>query len=148
MSLKKIIYFWGSVCVFLRVTLLKVIVLSRFLEKWWNIKDLIQTVGVYLTSFTVSFLEIKKKKKKKSSEKKKKKALRKKKKKLWKWPVNWSFSELFFFSFFRPLDPKSEIFFPVNQLIKKFWPWFNCSNRWVVRKLAKVITQHVFKHPQ
>ena len=27
-SLKKILYFWGSVCVFLRVTLLKVIALS------------------------------------------------------------------------------------------------------------------------
>ena len=28
---------WGSVCVFLRVTLLKVIVLSRFLGKRYNI---------------------------------------------------------------------------------------------------------------
>ena len=36
---KIIIYFWGYVCVFLRVTLLKMIVLniSWFLGKWWNI---------------------------------------------------------------------------------------------------------------
>ena len=53
------------------MTLLKVIVLPRFLENDEIFKDLIQTVGVYLTSFTVFFLEIskkKKKKKKKSSE--------------------------------------------------------------------------------
>ena len=49
----------------------------------------------YLTSFT-AFLEILK-------EKKEKKALKKKKKKkLWKWPVNWSFSELFYLFFFVP----------------------------------------------
>ena len=47
------------------MTLLKVIVLSRFLGNDEIFKD-------YLTSFTV-FLEILKKKKKKSSEKKKKK---------------------------------------------------------------------------
>ena len=29
--------FWSFVCVFLRVILLKVIVLPRFLEKWWKI---------------------------------------------------------------------------------------------------------------
>ena len=48
--------------------------------------------------------------------------IKKKKKKLWKWPVNWSFSELFYLFFFRPptliLQKKN----PVNQLIKKFWP--------------------------
>ena len=65
---KKLIYFWGSVYVFLRVTLLKVIVLSRFLGKWWNI-NLIQTVGFYLTSSTVcSGDNLKKKHEKKSSE--------------------------------------------------------------------------------
>ena len=47
---------------------------------------------------------------------------KKKKKKIWKWPVNWSFSELFILFFFRPPDPKSEKKIPVNQLIKKFWP--------------------------
>ena len=51
--------FWGSVCAFLRVTLLEVIVLSRFLENDEIFKD-------YLTSFTV-FLEILKKKKKKKA---------------------------------------------------------------------------------
>ena len=40
---------------FLRVTLLKVIVLSIFLEKCEIFKALIQTVGVYLTSFTDFF---------------------------------------------------------------------------------------------
>ena len=34
---EKIRYFWGSVCVFLRVTLFKVIALCRFLGKLWNI---------------------------------------------------------------------------------------------------------------
>ena len=29
----------------------------------------------------------------------------------------------FFIFFFRPLDPKSEKKIPVNQLIKKFWPY-------------------------
>ena len=47
-------YFWGSVCVFLRVTLLKVIVLSRFLVYDKIFKELIQTVGLPITSFTVS----------------------------------------------------------------------------------------------
>ena len=76
---KKIIYFWGSVCAFLRVTLLKMIVLSRFLGKQWNIKDLIQAVG--LSYFFYCFFW----------------RYSKKKKKLQKGPVNWSFSELFFF---------------------------------------------------
>ena len=40
-------YFLGSVCVFLRVTLLKVIVLSRFLVYDRIFNDLIQTVGLY-----------------------------------------------------------------------------------------------------
>ena len=40
------IYFSGSVCVFLKVTLLKKIVLSRFLAKCELFKDLIQTVGL------------------------------------------------------------------------------------------------------
>ena len=66
--LKKVICFWGSVCVFLRLTLLKVIVLSRFLENDEIFKD-------YLTSFT-SFREILKKTKKKKSSGKKKKALK------------------------------------------------------------------------
>ena len=57
-------------------------------------KDLILTVGLPITSFTVSG-DIEKKK---SSENIKKK----KKKKLWKWPVNWSFSELFYFFYFVP----------------------------------------------
>ena len=43
-SLKKI-YFWGSACVFLRVTLLKVIGLTRFQENNEIFKDLIQTFG-------------------------------------------------------------------------------------------------------
>ena len=46
--------FWGSVCVLLRVTLLKVIVLSRFFGNDKIFKDLIQTVGLPVTSFTVS----------------------------------------------------------------------------------------------
>ena len=65
---------------------------------------------VYLTSFTV-FLEILKKKRTEM------------KKKLWKWPVNWSFLSFIYLFFFRP--PTLMIiwnFFPVNQLIKKFWP--------------------------
>ena len=33
----------------------------------------------------------------------------------------------FLFIFFRPPDPKSEKKIPVNQLIKKFWP-YRCSN--------------------
>ena len=37
---------------------------------------------------------------------------KKKKKKLWKWPVNWSFLELFYFLFFLSPDPKSETKFP------------------------------------
>ena len=49
----------------------------------------------------------------------------------------------FFFSFFRPLDPKSEIFFPGNQLIKNSGLGLIAQT-----ELAKVITQHVFKHPQ
>ena len=48
---------------FLRVTLLKVIVLSNFFLKNDGIfKDLIQTVGVYLTSFTGFFSRVIKKK--------------------------------------------------------------------------------------
>ena len=39
------------------------------------------------------------------------------KKKLWKWPVDWSFSELYYL-FFLPPDPKSEKKILVNQLIK------------------------------
>ena len=54
--------FWGSVCVFLRVTLLKLIVLSR---------DLIQTVGLPITSLNVTG-DIKKEKKKALIIKKKK----------------------------------------------------------------------------
>ena len=50
------------------------------------------------------------------------------KKKLWKWPVHWSFSELFYLFFFVPPPPPpppptlklKKI--PVNQLIKKIWP--------------------------
>ena len=34
----------------------------------------------------------------------------------------WSFSEVFFIYFFRPLDPKSEKKNPVNRLIKNLWP--------------------------
>ena len=30
----------------------------------------------------------------------------------------------FLFIFFRSPDPRSEFFFPVNQLINKFWPYF------------------------
>ena len=54
-------YFLDSVCVFLRVTLFKVIVLSRFLVYHKIFKDLIQTVGLPIASFTVSE-DIKKKK--------------------------------------------------------------------------------------
>ena len=43
---KKMMNFLGSVCIFLRVTLLKVIVLSRFLVYDKIVKDLIQTVGL------------------------------------------------------------------------------------------------------
>ena len=76
------------------MTLLKVIVLPRFLENDEIFKDLIQTVGVYLTSFTVFFLEISKKKKKK----KKKKAL-----KMTSQLV--IFRAFFFFFFFSSLRP-------------------------------------------
>ena len=55
---------------FLRVTLLKVIVLSIFLEKCEIFKALIQTVGVYLTSFTDFFFWRFKKKKTLKKEKK------------------------------------------------------------------------------
>ena len=59
---------------------------------------------VFFTSLTVC-----------SGDNNNKKALKmKKKKKLWKWPVNWSFSELIF----HPPNPKSKKN-PVNQLIKK-----------------------------
>ena len=44
----------GSVCVLLRVTLLKVIVLSRFLEYDKIFKDVIKTVDLPITSITVS----------------------------------------------------------------------------------------------
>ena len=37
--------------------------------------------------------------------------------------TSWSFSELSYLFFFRPHDPKSEKKIPVNQLIKKFWPY-------------------------
>ena len=47
-------YFLGSVRVFLRVSLLKVIVLSRFLVYDKIFKDLIQTVCLPIASFTVS----------------------------------------------------------------------------------------------
>ena len=66
-------YFLGSVCVFLRMKLLKVIFLSRFLVYDKIFKDVIQTVGLPNNSFTVSG-DIKKgsenikKKKKKNSE--------------------------------------------------------------------------------
>ena len=42
------------------MTLLKVIVLSRFLKNDEIFKELVQTVGVYLTSFTVFSGDIKK----------------------------------------------------------------------------------------
>ena len=45
-----------------------------------------------------------------------------KKKTLWKWPVNWSFSELFFFLFFRHQDPKPEKKSHKSQQIKQVWP--------------------------
>ena len=43
----------------------------------------------------------------------------KNKKKLWKWPVNWSFSELFYLFIFDrppppPIHPKSDFFPPVK----------------------------------
>ena len=43
---EKSIYFWGSVCVFLRVALLKVIVLPRLLGNYEIFKDLILTAGL------------------------------------------------------------------------------------------------------
>ena len=52
----------------------------------------------YLKITLLVFLEILKKKKEKKKLWKKKSE----KKKLWKWPVNWSFSELFFLFFFVP----------------------------------------------
>ena len=67
---------------------------------------------VYLTSFTVFI----------SGDIKKKKALKKRKKK--KSSENDQLtgqSELFYLFFLSP-DPKSD-FFPINQLIKKFWPY-------------------------
>ena len=70
-------------------------------------KDLIQIVGLPITSLL--FLEILKKKK---TEKK----------------ISSENDQLtghfqsFFIYFFRPPDPKSEKKIPVNQLIRKFWP--------------------------
>ena len=86
----------------------------------------------YLTCFTV-FLEIINKKNKKKKEKK-----RKKKNKLWKWTVNWSFSELFYFIYFSSPDPKSEKKTPVNQLRKKsglmhqnsFFSYWTTNGQW------------------
>ena len=77
-------YFWGSVCVFLRVTLLKVIAQSILF------KDLTQTVGLPIIWRYKKKIKLWKLKKKK------------KKKKFWKWPVNWSFSELFYLFFSVP----------------------------------------------
>ena len=74
-------YFLGSVCVFLRETLLKVIFLCRKIMKYLKIKYILL---VYFTSFTVcsgdekKALKMKKTtlKMKKSSENEKKKALK------------------------------------------------------------------------
>ena len=55
---EKIIHFLASFCVFLKVTLLKMIVWSRFLKNDEISTDLIHTVGANLTSFTVFVLEI------------------------------------------------------------------------------------------
>ena len=95
------------------MTLLKVIVLSRFLANDEIFKD-------YLTSFTV-FLEILKKKKEKNALKKALKMT----------------SQLVIFRafFFRPLDPRSEKEIPVNQLIKKIWPNTQASSNRRVRVL-------------
>ena len=76
-------------------------------------KDLMQTVGLYLTSFTVFSGDIKKKKK--SSD----------------------HFQSFFIYFFPPPDPKSE-FFPVNQLIKKFWPYLGHSHTFLESVLSTV----------
>ena len=82
------------------------IVVSRFFKNDEIFKDLIQTVGVYLPSFTVFFLEIFKKK------------LLKKALKITSQLVIFRA----FFLFFVPstLNLKKN---PVNQLIKKFWPY-------------------------
>ena len=66
---------------------------------------------VYLTSFTVLFWRLKKKIKKK-----------KKKKSFENDQSTGHFQSFFIYFFFRPPDPRSEKFFPVNQLIKKIWP--------------------------
>ena len=57
-----------------------------------------------------------------SGDKKKKKSSKKKKKSSENDQFNWSFSELFYLFFFVPptLDLKKN---PVNQLIRKFWPY-------------------------
>ena len=71
-------------------------------------KDLIQTVGFLITSFTVSGKKAKKQKTKKSSENDQ---------------LTGHFQSFFICFFFRPPDPKSEKQNPVNQLIKKIWPY-------------------------
>ena len=110
---EKIIYFSGSVCVFLRLTLLKVIVLSRFLGKWWKYRLL-----VFLTSFTVFSGDVKKYKKI-DLKKKKKKDLKKKSSE--KDKLTGHFQSFFICFFFRPLVPKSEKK-SRKSTNKKFWP--------------------------
>ena len=96
---EKMIYFWCSVCVFLRVTLLMLIVLSRFLENDEIFEDWIILVLLFVLEVFNPPPPPKQKKKERN---------------LWKWPVKWWFSEKFFFI---PTDPKSEKEIPVNQLI-------------------------------
>ena len=82
---------------------MRVIVLSRFLGKFKTDSWFALPVLLFF------FLEI-----------------LKKKKKLWKWPVNWSISELFYLFFFVPstLNLKNNSRKWTN---KKFWP--NCGKQ-------------------
>ena len=86
------ILFWSSVCVFLRVTLLKVIVLSRFKTDCWF--TLIASLSVFSEDIKKLWIKI---------------ALK---------MISQSFFSPFFF---RPPDPKSENN-SLKSTNKKFWP--------------------------
>ena len=108
--MKKIIYFWGSACVFFESDTVKTDCPVQIFRKMIKYLEIKYRLFVNLTSL-LFFMEIKKK----SSEKEKKK---KKKKSSENDQLTGHFQS-FFFLFFSSPTIKSENCFPVNQLIKK-----------------------------
>ena len=109
-------FFWGSVCVLLRVTLLSDCSVQIFRKMMKYLKIGLPYQFYYFSGDI-------------------------KNKKLWKWPVNWSFSELFFFVPSPPPppppDPKSWKKILVNQLIKKNSSHMYCSVNFLIAGFLK-----------